>query len=417
MIILILALSLAVPATAAGDEAEWKSIIFDKSSDSYKRAFDLRSGKYTTSHQTSTHGGDFIIMIGYNPSWVDFRTMDWTKVLFSTGEENDSKVDERAGRVPDRVPVHYGESYVASFGDRTYTIKLVEGYYEFAASYAEFAYHSGGTPGPEHEPPKQSTRAKPDSGVHEHKDKIKSSNTPKSSMLDEKGRIDKVKVTVKTPPPEDENSPKKDSMQLTLVAATEGRYITLHRDSMSVWEGIEKTYTFKNVLPGPYTVKMAYMGKTVTDIIDINESNTEFNFDLEKMDEGGLHPSKPEEIEKAAICESRCGDAVDSGRRRPIDKRVPPEPVPGYVRHTYICVVTPSTEDASEESAGLSVELRGPKHFRQTLKNVPPGVSRTFKFLTFPVGSYEVIAKYGDRIVTESVELLDDCTEIEMIFE
>ena len=91
--------------------------------------------------------------------------------------------------------------------------------------------------------------------------------------------------------------------------------------------------------------------------------------------------------------------------------------VPGYVRHTYICVVTPSTGDASVESAGLSVEFRGPKHFRQTRKNAPPGVGRTFKFLSFPVGAYEVIVKYGHRPITESVELIDDCIEIEVEFE
>ena len=79
--------------------------------------------------------------------------------------------------------------------------------------------------------------------------------------------------------------------------------------------------------------------------------------------------------------------------------------------------MTPSIGDASVESAGLSVELRGPKHFRQTLKNVPPGVSRTFNFLTFPVGAYKVIVKYGDQTITENAELIDDCTEIEVMFD
>ena len=76
-------------AIALEESSEWSEFAFDSSSDSYKkkreRAFDLRSGRYAPTEYTRTHSGDFIVMTGYNPKWVTFRTMDWIGIRRMAG--------------------------------------------------------------------------------------------------------------------------------------------------------------------------------------------------------------------------------------------------------------------------------------------------------------------------------------------
>jgi len=425
--------SLFFSATAQ-DEGDWQSFKFDTSTDSYKkagqRAFDLRSGRYAATEYTRTHSGDFIVMTGFNPKWVTFRTMDWIKILCSTATENDPEVDKKAEIASDCVPVHFGDSYVASFDGRTYTIKLGERYFKFGASYAEFTYIPGGTPGPEHEPRKRSARTRqvspqvessssgeleidPSKGNFrmsvEESDTIDFFGTGKPSSpgsipdSGEDDRIDEVTVTVKTPPAAG-GSPKRYDLTLTLAAQFGDSYVTKNRDSMSVLEGSKKTYTFKNVRPGLYKARVSYHNKVHTETVDINESNTDIELGF-----SGAGGSK--------TGQSQHGRSDTSGRPRPVDKRGPSERVEGWVRVVKVTVTTPPAEDEYVERADMTVELRGPKHFRTTHRKIGPGALTVATLRTFPVGAYELIVKWGDRTITKTVELIDDPTEIDLAFE
>ncbi|NQU07795.1 MAG: hypothetical protein HQ583_04470, partial [Candidatus Abyssubacteria bacterium] len=259
---LVLLIILGSPIAAAADDGEgdWKEFVLDASADSWKMkgetAVDLRSGRHVTSAFCRIHSGDFIKWSGWNPSWVTLITMDRGKILFSNDGTGDSKVDETAERVPNCVPIHHGNSYVASFDGRTYTIKLVEGHYEFGASYARFLYRPGGTPGPEHEPRKRigdreigpesqsssSAEVEMDPSKGHFRMRIKESDSinffgtsEPASRLDssEEDRIDTVTVIVKTPPPEDGESPKSYSLSLSLNAGYEGGFTSMNRDFLA----------------------------------------------------------------------------------------------------------------------------------------------------------------------------------------
>ena len=52
----------------------------------------------------------------------------------------------------------------------------------------------------------------------------------------------------------------------------------MHKDTLAVREGGVETHIFENVRPGTYSVKITYGNKTLTDTIDISESNTEIEF-------------------------------------------------------------------------------------------------------------------------------------------
>jgi hypothetical protein len=292
---------LASTLPVAADDEGWTEFSFDSSSENYKRkgerAYDLREGRYVVYEYTKTHSGDFIIMTSYRPEWVTFRAPDSVQILFSTSEENNAAVDKKAGQVSNCVPIRFGNSYVASFEGRTYTIKLVEGGYEFPAGKATFLYRAGGAPGAEHEPVMRS-------------------------------------ATKRT-------------------------------------------------------------GRTAR---------------------GDARGSESKAAERASLCENECDDAGGSGRRRPVDKRGAPEPVDGYVRFIYVCVATPSAENISVEQSDLSVDLKGPKNFRLTRQKIRPGTAPRVKFFTFPVGTYEVVAKYAGETVSDTVDLQDDCEHVELMF-
>jgi hypothetical protein len=330
---LVILIVIAVAFPAVSEQEGWVEFSFDTSSDSYKRrgerSFDLKSGRYAASATTKSHSGDFITMISYSPEWVTFRTPDWETILFSTSEEHDEAVDKRAERVSDRVPVHYGDYYVASFGDRTYTIRLVEGGYEFPVGTAKFLYRPGGTPGPEHEPRKRASEERTGRSTREDTDTSRVRDRPTDSSGLDGERID------------------------TLTGA-------------------------------------------------------------EQRERRRSRQDRP--AERSGLCESGCEGTGRLGQPRPVDKRGSPEPVEGYVRYIYVCVTTPSADDVSAEKATLTVELKGPKNFKLTRQNIRSGTTPTVKFLTFPVGRYEVIAKYAGETVSDTADLQHDCEDVALVF-
>ena len=414
---------LASTLPVAADDEGWTEFGFDSSSDSYKkkgeRAYDLRDGRYAASEYTKTHSGDFITMTGFSPEWVTFRTSDWQKILFSTTEENNAAVDKKAGQVSNCVPIHYGDSYVASFNERTYTIKLVEGGFEFPAGKAKFLYHPGGTPGPEHEPRKRASTARTGRTDREDADRPESrARDPlaDSSKSDEE-RVDKLTVTVKTGPPGDREFPKTGRLRLVLYYRYETGDAMLSREALTFREGEIKDFKFRDVRAGTYEAKVTYRGKTIEKEVEVRRAKAKVTLAFPGAEEWGrLQKNRKKVAKKSGPCGSGCGDTDESGRRRPVDKRGPPEPVEGYVRFINVCVTTPSAKNVSVEQGDLSLELRGPKHFRLTRQKIRPGSSSRLKFLTFPVGTYEVIAKYAGKTASDTVDLQDDCEDIELAF-
>jgi hypothetical protein len=414
-------LALALPI-AAQDEV-WTEFSFNSSSDSYKRkgerAYDLRDGQYTAYEYTKTHSGDFIIMISYSPEWVTFRTQDWTKVLFSTSEENNAAIDKKAGQVSNCVPIYYGDSYVASFNERTYTIKLVEGGYEFPAGKAKFLYHPGGTPGPEHEPRKRSSTGRSGRSTREDEDKPRSrARDPfaDSSELDEE-RIDKLTVTVKTGPPEDEEFPKKGRLRLVLYYQYETGDAMLSREALTFREGKTMDFTFRDVLAATYDAKVTFRGETIEKEVAVTRANTKITLAFPGAEEWERLQKKRKKVaKKPGPCGSGCGGPGPDERPRPVEKRGPPEPVEGYVRYINVCVTTPPAGIVSAERGTLTVELRGAKHLKLTRQNIRSGTSNRLKFFTFPVGTYDVIAKYEGKTASSTVNLQDDCEDVELAF-
>jgi hypothetical protein len=274
---LVILIGLAAPSAA--EDGEWNELVFDSSSDSYKvrgeRAFDLRNGRYSISTYNKTGGGDFIKVSGFNPEWVTLISAGRQKVLFSFDTANDVKVEEKAERISNCVPIPYGGDYVASFDDYTYTITLVEGSYEFPAGYAEFLYKAGGTPGPEHEPRKALRQSRPET------ERAPEPDGSRDDEEEEEDRVDEVTVTVELPSPENENSPESHDFSISLSAAYEGGFSSKNRMLSGVKEGSEQTFTFDDVLPATYSVRITYGDKTITDTVVIDDGNTEIEFAFE----------------------------------------------------------------------------------------------------------------------------------------
>ncbi len=251
-IVAALVFLVALAAPSAADDGDWTEFVFDSSSDGYKvereRVFDLRSGRYSTPAHSQTQSGDYITSSGFNPFWVTLTTVNREKILFGNSAAGSIKVDETAERMSNCVPIHYGDSYVASFEDRNYTIRLVEGSYESPAGYARFLYKSGGVRGPEHEPRKASAR-----------DRRKSAPRLESSGdadYDEEGRIDEVTITVILPRPRNEDSPESHPFSFSLNTSYEGGFSSMNRMSLGIKEGSEETFTYGDVRPATYSVKI-----------------------------------------------------------------------------------------------------------------------------------------------------------------
>jgi hypothetical protein len=223
-------------------------------------------------------------------------------------------------------------------------------------------------------------------------------------------RVDTVTVIVKTPPSEDGESPKSYSLSLSLNAGYEGGFTSLNRDLLAVREGSATTFTFENVRPNIYSVKITYDGQTITDKVDVDETTTEIEFAFP-----GAEGYEPRQIEREDA-EKTGSRGRGWGGRRPVDRRGSQERVEGWVRVIFVYVTTPLAEDTSVELADLSAEFRGPKHFKLTHDDVRPGAKSTFIFRTFRVGTYDLIVKWGDESITKKVELTDDPTEIELAF-
>ncbi len=442
-------LTLPVPAyTEQGleDRREaWKHFDFDTSSESWKRrgetAFDLRSGHHVTSGYTRTHDGDFIKMMGFNPSWVTFRTMDWVRILFSTGKANDPKVDERAEDLPDCVPIHYGDSYVIAFDDHTYTIKLVEGRFAVGGSFARFSYRAGGTPGVEHQPRTRSALSREDAPEMEPARSVEAEMGPvkdrarvRSAAIapidfsgtgypsdhigtpsdGDEDRIDTVTVTVKIPPPAEADSPKKDDLTLLLAAKFGGDYVTLNRImSAAQWGGTESC-TFQNVRPGIYKVRAIYDNEVVIKTVTINDSNTEIQLAFP-----GAEDWEPEEQEG-----EDAGDNAPGVDQRARSRHLTPGPVnraSGWIYNLNVIVTAPPADYSGVEEADLKVEIDDPAHFSRVYNKTRHGRTRIFTFRNIPAGGYDIEVTYGDEIITDFVEIgedsEEDVTEIEVAFE
>ena len=272
----------ALAGPAAAEDGDWSEFVFDSSSDSYKvrgeRAFDLRSGRYSATASSRTRNSDLIKFSGFNPEWVTLISGGRRKVLFSFGAANDPKVEEKAERISNCVPIPYGGSYVASFDDGAYTIKLVEGSYDFPAGYAKFLYKSGGTPGPEHEPLKASRQGgrTPRTGPA-----AESSGDRDYEEKDEEDRIGEVTIIVSTPEPSDDDSPRSYPLSLSMNTSYEGGFSSKNRMNLGVKEGSEEIYTFTNVRPATYSVKITYGDKTITDTVVIDDGTTRIRFEFE----------------------------------------------------------------------------------------------------------------------------------------
>jgi hypothetical protein len=287
IVALVLLFGLTAPSEA--EDGDWSEFVFDSSSDSYKvrgeRAFDLRNGRHSASAQRRSGGGDFITVSSFNPEWVTLITAGRLKILFSFGAANDPKVEEKAERISNCVPIPYGGSYVASFDDRAYTIKLVAGTYDSPAGYAKFLYKAGGTPGPEHEPRKTSRNRRRPEAKPEQSGSVRTTDPSRTdepgSTFEEAVRIDVVTVTVIMPRPKNEDSPESHELSLSMNTSYEGGFSSKNRMSSGVKEGSEETFTFNNVLPATYKAQITYDGKTITDTVVIDDRNTRIEFAFE----------------------------------------------------------------------------------------------------------------------------------------
>lgn len=444
---LVLLLSLNLSVLAQEEDEDWEVFSFDTSSESWKRkgetALDLRSGQHVTSGYTRTHGGDFIKMMGFNPSWVTFRTMDWIKILFSTGEANDSKVDEKAKQLPDCVAIHYGDSYVLAFDDHTYTIKLLEGHFEVGGSFARFSYRAGGTPGPEHEPRNPSARQRtvrtrpeassssatdvttePKKGRFQVRsratDSIDFSGTGRPSGSggfapdDEEEPIDTVTVTVNLPAPADKDSPKRDDLTLSLAARFGvGSYVTRNQIIMAQ-EGDMKICTFEDVRPGIYKLKAIFKNEAITETVSIDDSNTEIKLAFPGAEEQESQEQEPDDAGDNA-------PSIDRSKRFRYRTPNSAERASGWIHNLNVIVTAPSADYSGIEEADLKVEIDGPAPFYSIYNKTRAGRTRIFTFRNIPAGEYDIEVIYGDEIITDFVAIEEeagkDIIETEVTFE
>jgi hypothetical protein len=250
---LVLVLNLSFAATSQEEDIEWSYFSFDTSSYSWQedgeKGFNLQSDEYVTWKHIRSHRGDVVKMSGFNPDWIMLEIAG-EKVFFSTDADNDGQVDEKARRVPGCVAVHYEDSHVAAFGGRTYTIQLLEGRYSLTGSYAEFAFHRGGTP----------TRQE----VQPAPKKKSAEDAPKSIP----GQIQTLKVIVKMPTPEE--APRLNKFDLTVEFFGPAHFLTRYLAVRP--DGRRRTFTFHDIPAGTYNMEVTWANKDARQIVDVYEN-------------------------------------------------------------------------------------------------------------------------------------------------
>jgi hypothetical protein len=233
------------------DEAEWVRFGFDMTSyrweEEGKKVFDLKSGTYVTFKYMKSHDGHYVQMSGFTPDWITL-TISGTNVLFSSDLRNDSKVDAKARQLSDYVSVHYGNSYVAAFGRHTYTIRLLEGAYSLGESYAEFAYHKGGTPEPKPKATKPKNR--------------KAQRPPKPVP----GQIQTLDVVIQMPSSDESQIFYEADLIVEFTGAA--HFMTTYYAVSA--DGRTRTVTFHDIPAGTYNLEVIWADKDVVQSVVVH---------------------------------------------------------------------------------------------------------------------------------------------------
>lgn len=261
MMTLVFAVSLASLAAAQDEDLEDVDLIgfsFETSSDSWiegERGYNLRNGQYVTMEGMKSDSGDIIKMKEFSPFWVIIEIAG-KNILFSTDEEYDGRVDAKALRVANSVAIHYDGTYVAAFGNRAYTIDLLEGGYDLLESYAEFVYYRGGTAS--------------------RKDIVKKESKSPTPARRVTKQIQTLDVVITMPDPKASLFSESD-LTVEFIGPSHflAHYLAISADRK------ERTFTFHHISPGTYNVEATWGGLSISKSVVIRGKTAKVELTLE----------------------------------------------------------------------------------------------------------------------------------------